>query len=334
MKAAVFEKPGSISLKKVDIPELSPEEVLIKVKASGICGTDHHIYQGEAPASFPVIPGHEMSGIIEKTGEKVSRLNSGDRVAVNPNIHCGTCYYCQRGEVNLCKNLQAVGVTRDGGFAEFVTVPETNVHKIEDNISFSAGAMIEPVSCCLHGIDLARIKPGAKVVILGGGAIGLILAQLARESGAAEVFISEPEIARQELAGNLGFKNVFTPDIIDEKLFKKSPVGADVVVEAVGIENTVKQSLELVRNGGNILFFGVCPEELTVPISPFAVYKRELTIKGSNINPFVTERAIEILNKEKIEVEKLVTHQYDLSVLPEIFSGNITNSGLKSIITF
>ena len=163
MRAAVLEKTGKISFKKQDIPEPSKNEVLIKVKATGVCGTDHHIFQGEAPAEPPVILGHEMAGKVEKTGENVQNIEFGDKVAVNPNIHCGHCYFCQRGEINLCRNLQAIGVTRDGGFAEYVVVPETNVHVFTGDISYEEGAMVEPISCCLHGIDLVKINSGATV---------------------------------------------------------------------------------------------------------------------------------------------------------------------------
>ncbi|MFW5976434.1 MAG: zinc-dependent alcohol dehydrogenase family protein [Bacillota bacterium] len=334
MKAAVFNKPGKIEVKEISKPGLSSGEVLVKVKATGICGTDHHIFQGEAPADFPVVPGHEMSGVVEKKAENVTKVDPGDKVTVNPNIHCGHCYYCQRGEINLCENLQAVGVTQNGGFAEYVVIPETNIHKLEDEISFEEGAMIEPISCCLHGIDLADIKPGDKVVIIGGGAIGLILAQLARISGAAEVFISEPEKSRQLIAKELGFNKIYSPEAINKSLFDFSDPGADIVIEAVGLETTIRQSLKLVRSGGTVLLFGVSPENLDIPLSPFQVYKKELTIKGSNINPFVTERALDLLNSNKVIVDNLISSTYVLEQLPDIFSGKIKESGIKSIIYF
>ncbi len=334
MKVAVFNEKKKITIENREKPEPGENQVLVKVKASGLCGTDIHIFQGEAPAEFPVIPGHEFSGEIVEIGENVDKVSNGDKVAINPNIHCGHCFYCQRGEIHMCTDLQAVGVTRDGGFAEYVVVPQTQVHLLDKDISYEEGAMIEPLSCCLHGIDIANIAPGDKVVILGGGAIGLILAQLAEIAGALEVIVSEPSSARRELAREIGINNIISPENLEKTVFEKSEIGADVVIEAVGIESTIRQSFEIVRKRGSIILFGVAPEDLEVSFSPFSVFQKELTVKGSRINPFVTERAVKILNSGKIEVGKLITNIYNLEKLPKILEGKITDTGLKTLITF
>lgn len=334
MKAAIFHGPGNIDIKEVASPDIGAEEVLIKVKYTGICGTDRHIVKGEAPAARPVIPGHEISGIVVKTGSMVD-LKVDDRVAIDPNIFCGKCSYCHNGQINLCNKLEAIGVTQNGGFAEYVKAPAGNVYKLPDSISLQEGAMVEPVSCCLHGIDLIGIKAGDIVTVLGGGAIGLILAQLARAAGAREVIISEPNHKKRDLAQKIGFKNVYSPltDNLKEKIQEISVTGSDIVIEAVGVENTVKDSFQLIKKGGTILFFGVCPENLKVPLSPFDIYEKELTIKGSYINPFVSERAINLMSDGIIKVEELITDVNTLEELPDILLSQETdNDSIKSII--
>lgn len=334
MKAAIFHKPGHLQLEEVKMPEIKEDELLIKVKACGICGTDRHIFKGEAPAANNIALGHELAGIVEKFGTKVTGFKPGDRVVVDPNIFCGECFYCRQGEVNLCENLKAVGVTQNGGFAEYVAVPAGNVYLLPESLSFEEGAMVEPVSCCLRGIDRANIRPGDYVLVLGGGAIGLILAQLARAAGAAEVFISEPKEYNRQLAKNLGFNHVYGPNIIKEKIAEKTQQGVDLVIEAVGSKVTTQESFRLIRKGGTIVIFGVAPEEETVDIYPFDIYKRELTIKGSYVNPFVSERAIKLLAAGKVNVKPLITDKHSLEKLPELLAEVPSKDSIKSMIVF
>ncbi len=334
MKAIMFKGKGRLEIEEVATPKVDKEEVLVEVKATGICGTDRHIYNGEAPAKPPMIPGHEIAGVVVDLGEGVNNVKKGDRIAVDPNIFCNNCFYCKRGEIHLCENLEAVGVTRDGGFAEYVLIPATNVYRLPDAISYTAGAMVEPLSCCLHGIDIAGVQTGDLVVVLGGGAIGLILAQLALLSGARKVIISEPDSIKREKAKTLGLENVVVPDMIKEVVTNLSKYGADIVIEAVGRAETVAQSFELVRRGGTIVLFGVSPEDMELPISPFDIYQKELTVKGSYINPFVTDRAIDILAAGKIEVEGLVTKKYSLADLPGYFSKGKGSQDIKSLLVF
>lgn len=334
MKAIIFKGKGRLEIEEVATPKVEKEEVLVEVKATGICGTDRHIYNGEAPAKPPMIPGHEIAGLVVDLGEGVNNVKKGDRIAVDPNIFCNNCFYCKRGEIHLCENLEAVGVTRDGGFAEYVRIPATNVYRLPDSISYTAGAMVEPLSCCLHGIDIAGVQTGDLVVVLGGGAIGLILAQLALLSGARKVIISEPDSIKREKAKTLGLENVVVPDMIKEVVTNISKYGADIVIEAVGRAETVAQSFELIRRGGTIVLFGVSPEDMELPISPFDIYQKELTVKGSYINPFVTDRAIDILAAGKIEVEGLVTKKYSLADLPDYFSKGNGSQDIKSLLVF
>ncbi|ACL70060.1 zinc-dependent alcohol dehydrogenase family protein [Halothermothrix orenii] len=336
MKSLVFYGPGNVKIEDKEIPKIDENEVLVKVKAAGICGTDRHIYRGEAPARTQVILGHENAGEIIETGRQVRSLKKGDKVCIDPNIFCGQCYYCHRGEVHLCKELQAIGVTRNGGFAEYLVAPATNVYKVKENVSYKEMALVEPLACCLHGIDLAGIRPGDFVVILGAGAIGLILLQLALHSGASEVIVSEPNSKKRKLALKLGASKVFDPfnDNLEKEIKIIKREGADVVIEAVGNIHTFKQSIQLARKGGSVLLFGVPPKDKVIEINPFEIYKRELKLKGAYINPFVTDRAVRILESGMVNLKKLVTSQYTLEELPNVLDGNLDESNVKSLVIY
>ena len=206
MKVSYFLGKGSFEVRQA--PELhpGPGEVVIKNMVCGVCGTDVHIFHGEpgsADVTPPVVLGHEYSGEVVEVGEGVTALKPGDHVTVDPNIYCGECVYCRNGKKQLCETMQAVGVTRDGGFGEYSLVPAAQAFKLGDSVPYEAGAMAEPVACCLHGIDLAGIKAGDRVCIVGGGAIGLIMLQLAKLSGASSLVLSEPNEKRRQLAGAL-----------------------------------------------------------------------------------------------------------------------------------
>ncbi|MFW6380908.1 MAG: zinc-dependent alcohol dehydrogenase family protein [Bacillota bacterium] len=333
MKAAVFHKPGEMEITETNIEQPAAGQVLIQVKATGICGTDRHIFHGKAAADYPLILGHEIAGEVIETGSGIEQLTAGDRVAVDPNITCGKCFYCRRGEINLCKNLQAVGVTRNGGFAQYVLVPVENVYQLPESIGYQTGSMIEPISCCLRGLDRANIESGELVFILGAGAIGLILAQLAAGAGARRVLISEPNRSKRELARRLGLETV-VPEELEQTLAGISAEGADTVIEAVGIGDTVKESFRVVRRGGTIVLFGVCPEDLEIPMKPFQVFNSELTIKGSFLNPFVVSRSIELLAEERITVKELITDTYSLEELPGVLAADDSADSVKSLVVF
>ncbi|MFW5999375.1 MAG: zinc-dependent alcohol dehydrogenase family protein [Halanaerobiaceae bacterium] len=328
MKAAVLNSVNDMTVKEVDIPEPRKDELLIRVAYTGVCGTDRHIFHGEFPAELPLIAGHEIAGVVVETGSGLEKdFTPGDRVAVDPNIYCGVCSFCRDGKVHLCKNLQAVGVTRGGGFAEYVAVPESNVYKLPVEISLKEGAMTEPISCCLHGIDRLGVETGDEVAVLGGGAIGLILAQLAAAAGAARVVISELDERRRETARKLGFEEAVSPEELEEM----SPF-ADAAIEAAGCAPTFKQCFSAVKKGGRILAFGVCPPELKVPVSPNEIFERELSVFGSYINPFVTARAIELLAAGKINVEELITDTCELAEIPEILSRKPKAGSIKTLL--
>ena len=321
MKAAVFYGIGDIRLEERPDPVPGPGEVVVRVRACGICGTDRHIYHGEFETRPPVVIGHEMAGEVYALGEGVDDLAIGQPVAVDPNIYCGTCRACRRGKIQMCANLQAIGVTRDGGFAELCLVPRAQCYPLPQGVTMLEGAMVEPLACCVHGIDLAGIVPGDRVAVIGGGAIGQMLAQLARLSGAAYVLVSDPLPERREMALHLGADAVIDPQTQDP-LCPGGPLegGADVIIEAVGSRRTTAQAIAWATAGGTILWFGVTPPGESIEVEPNLVFQKELTIRGARINPHTHGRAVALLGARRLQVTPLITRQIALEDLPGVLA--------------
>lgn len=215
MKALRLESVGAISVRNVDIPKPGPDDLLVKVEACGICGTDRHLLHGEFPSTPPVTLGHEFCGIVMEAGSAVKDIAPGARITGDPNISCGRCPQCEAGRVNLCRNLRAIGIHRDGGFAEYVLVPRKQAFEIPLTLDPAHGAFCEPLACCLHGIDVSGIKVGSTVAILGGGVIGLLTVQLARLAGAAKVVLSTRQASKRRLAEEIGATATVDPSAGD-----------------------------------------------------------------------------------------------------------------------
>jgi 2-desacetyl-2-hydroxyethyl bacteriochlorophyllide A dehydrogenase len=319
MRSAVFPGPGRLEIVTRETPLPAEGSVLVRVEASGVCGTDLHIFDDAFPgAVFPLVGGHEFAGVIEAVGPDVPHLRAGDHVAVDPNMYCGSCRPCRRGLGHLCLSLAAIGVTAEGGFATHCVVPARQAYKLPQDLPLHVAALTEPLSCCVHGIEKAEVRPGDVVVILGAGMIGLILLQLARLRGAATVIVSEFEPAKRAMAAALGATAVVDPresnlrGLVDAVT---SGGGADVVIECVGGQETAQQAISLVGDGGTVLFFGVAPESARVAISPYDVYRRELRIVGSFTNPSTFDAAIALLCSGRVQVEQLITHRLPLEGL-------------------
>ena len=320
MRAAIFPRPGAFEIVERRLPLPAEGEVLVRVEACGICGTDLHIHRGQFPARFPLIAGHEFAGVVEKAGPRVSSLRSGDHVAVDPNMSCGACRPCRRGLAHLCRSLSAIGVTQDGGFATHCLVPARQAHKVPTGIPFPVAAFAEPLACCVHGIDRVRLRPGEVVAIIGAGAIGMLLLQLALLQGAALTIVSEPVSGKRKAAAQSGATRVVDPcaedlSAIVGELTEGS--GADVVIECVGSRETAQQAVELAGEGGRVLLFGVAPETAQIAVSPYAVYRKEITITGSFTNPSTHARALALLSADRLRVHDLISHRLALHQLPE-----------------
>ena len=334
MKVALFEKPHILAIRSTPLRTLMPNEVLLRVTACGVCGTDVHIVEGTSRSTPPVVLGHEFIGVVEDVGIAVHGIGPGQRAAVDPNISCGICYYCRRGLVHLCANLQALGVDHDGGMAEFCFVPSQQIYLLPDGMLMEAAAFVEPVSCAVHGIDRANIRAGDTVVIIGGGTIGLIMLQLARNAGASRTIVVEPLQQKRRIAGELGADIVLNPMESDPKsaVMDVTHVGADVVIECAGKPQTAQLALELARRGGTVEFFGVCPIGEKIGFEPNQVYFKELTIVGSYVNPNTFSRAIALLHAGRVRIDRFQIDRFPLDGVINALAYQKEGKTLKSII--
>jgi 2-desacetyl-2-hydroxyethyl bacteriochlorophyllide A dehydrogenase len=305
MKASFIEKPGQIVLKDVPVPVVRENEVLIEVKASGICGTDIHIFHGEYIGTYPVIPGHEFSGIVKETGAKVTRFKPGDHVAVEPNIACDNCPACLSNRQNFCANWSGVGVTLPGGMAQYASVPEKAVFDI-GNLPFRSGAFVEPLSCVLHGVQRTGFALADRVLIMGAGPIGILLLKSILLEGASEITVVDKNEARLALAKKSGATSTFIS--FDALL----PGGYDVVVDATGVLAVMERTLSFVRDGGRVLLFGVPPSNGKITFDAFAIFRKGLTILSSYTSVRNSIQAVRLLESGRIDVSSLVSHELPL----------------------
>ncbi len=334
MKVAQFEKPNVLRVITKPLRSLHDGEVLIQVQACGVCGTDVHIVDGTSRSTPPVVLGHEYAGVVVEVGKGTNNVEIGQHVAVDPNISCGRCFYCRRGLVHLCENLLALGVDIDGGMSEYCIVPFSQIYKLPQDMAPEMSVFIEPVSCAIHGIDLARIKTGDTVVIIGGGTIGLIMLQLAISAGAARVIVIEPLEYKRKLAGELGADVVLNPmeDDIQSAIQDLTHVGADVVIECVGKTSTSESALDLARRGGIVELFGVCSRGEKMTVEPNKIYFKELTLVGSYVNPHTFDRSIAMLQSGRIKIDTLKTDNFPLDGVHEALRFQREGKTIKSII--
>lgn len=337
--AAFFLGKHQMEVHAVPLPFPGPGQVLIRNRAAGVCGTDVHIYNGEkgaSPVKPPVVLGHEYSGEIVAIGSGVSKLAPSDHVTVDPNIYCGSCYPCRIGKKQHCEHMDAIGVGRDGGFAQYSLVPAEQCFLLSPSLSFEAGAMAEPLACCLHGIDRAQIRPGDHVYVIGGGTIGLLMVQLAKLSGAATVTLSEPVALRREIGLQLGADWALAPedgifsDAAPEALRSR---GADVVIECVGNSHATQRAFDAAARGATVLLFSVPRPDATFPVPMYDIFHKELTILGSFVNPDTHQRAVELLNSGRIRTDLLITHRYPVEQTENAIRMQMSSESIKVLVT-
>jgi len=330
MKALIYIEPFKVDIVNKDLRKPNSDELIIKIYSCGVCGTDFHIFKGESFAKSNTILGHEFSGIIADNNNHLE-FEIGDKVVVDPNIFCGKCSYCRNGKINFCENHKALGVTLDGGFAEYVIVPASQVYKISSDVPLEVASFAEPLSCCLRGIDKAEIKTGESVVILGGGTIGLLMLQLVRLKGASKIILIEPIEFKQKLAYKLGADFVFSPD--DKNLIDAvrdvTSGGADCVIECVGRLEAVSLCMDLVKRGSKIILFGVPPINSKISFDLHKAFLYELSIGTSFLNPFTFARAVDLLNNKKINVDYFPIKKINFDTLTQIFYSNVITDTLK-----
>lgn len=323
MEALVLIGIKSLELKEIAQPEIKPDEVKIHTAFAGICGTDHALYAGlpgSAPAVPPIVLGHENSGVVVEVGSEVTNVKVGDRVAVDPNIYCGQCKYCRTGRPELCEHLSAIGVTRDGGFEDYFTAPASVVYPIPDNVSLKAAALVEPISCAVHGIQLLKVSPYQKALVIGDGFMGQLFVQILQAYGIHEV----------DLAGIVDEKLAMAKDKFGAKRTFNTMAGDkipnseyDVVIEAVGSPKTQEAAIEAAARGGQVLMFGVGGPDDTFEMNTYEVFQKQLTIQGSFINPNAFEDSLALLASGKVDVEPLISHELDYATVEDFLNGKL-----------
>jgi 2-desacetyl-2-hydroxyethyl bacteriochlorophyllide A dehydrogenase len=338
MLAAVFKGKHQIAVEEVPVRQPEPDEIVIKVAACGVCGTDLHIYhgdQGAADCQPGTVLGHEFAGTVTQVGSAVTRLKIGDRVSVDPNDYCGACYYCRNGQANFCENMIGIGTTTHGGFAEYCTFKAKQAYKIPDSLPLELAAMAEPVGCCLHGIDLSRIKAGSTVLIIGAGTIGLMMLQLAKQSGAARVVVIEPIVEKHTPAYALGATLCINPKEIDPAvaMLEQGYPPVDVSIECVGLGATVQDAIRLCGKGGTVMMFGLTPPDCEIALQPFDVFRRELHLTASFINPYTLQRSLNLIESGTIQIEPLLGARVALKDIAQVFEDPAYRKMGKILIT-
>jgi D-arabinitol dehydrogenase (NADP+) len=317
MKAVVYDAPRRYEVTDVPTPEAGAGEVRIKVGQVGVCGTDLHIHEGDFNAVFPLIPGHELVGVIDQLGEGVTRFALGEQVTVNPNVYCGYCDYCRSGRLILCENAKGLGSNFPGFFAESVTVGQDLVFSVE-GLPKDTAVFTEPAACAMHGVETLNLRPGVSVLVFGAGPTGLLLAQLIASSGASSVTVAAPTQFKLDTAMGLGIDNtvqIIRDDMsgnIEKLRAASAGRGYDVVVEATGATTVGDICVPLTRNGGTVLVYGVTRADEVVKFHPFDVFRREITIKGSFAEMTSFGAAIAALRTGRAKTDGIITHRFSL----------------------
>ena len=337
MKSAVFYGKEDLKIENSDMPEIKPEDVLIRVHACGICGTDIHIFDGdEGAAATPTgtILGHEFAGEVVGIGDAVEEVKIGDRVCVDPNKLCGKCSFCRNGKGHFCTKMIGIGTTVNGGFSEYCSVPVSQVYKFSDNITYAQAAMTEPVACCLHGIDMCNLKHGDTVAIIGAGMIGLIMLQLVRLGGAKRIIVFEPIEEKRRIAEKLGADLTIDPlnGQANKMLIENGVDQVDVVIECVGRTDTIEMGINIAGKGSTLMMFGLTKPDDVLGIKPFEIFKKELVLKSSYINPYTQERALGLIDSGKIDVQSMIYRMISLNELPKVLSDRKERSKGKYIV--
>lgn len=335
MKAALIHAPGDLRVGEVPIHEPGPDDVLVKVHACGVCPSDVRYYAGtrsQPMRAVPYTPGHEWAGTVEAVGANVKNLAVGDRVAANPRVICGHCYYCGRGMSNYCENLRR---SVRGGFAEYGVGPASNLYRIPDNVSFETASFAEPLACCINGSLNTGYGFGDTVVVVGGGPIGLIHVQLAHAAG-SRVIAVEPIARRLEVASQLGAHFTIDPSKEDAVARVKELTdgrGANAVVVAVGNKAAAAQALEMTAIGAAVnLFAGFHPVQ-SLDIDLNVIHYKQLHLTGSHdFTPHHFRAALQFMADKTVQLEPLISHRLPLEETKRGFDTVIAREGLKVMV--
>jgi L-iditol 2-dehydrogenase len=342
MKAGILTGVDQLHVEEVETPKINSSEILLKVKAAAICGTDIRILRGKKTKGvrYPSIIGHEFSGEVVDLGKDVSGFKVGDRVCVDPVLPCGTCYYCKNGMENICQNRVAIGYEYDGCFAEFVRIPKDfilkgNVQKLPNSASWISGALAEPLSCVINGQRKLDIKPGDTVVIIGAGPIGLMHTMLAKASGAKSIIVSEPTESRREVSREYGATILVDPirQSLKESVYKETNgIGADIVIMAIGNPKIANEALTIGRKGARISFFAGFSKGDLPEMDVNLIHYNELVLVGaSSLQRRDMETALKLIEAGSVDLEKMATHKFSLDEIIKAFDTAESGQAVKVV---
>ena len=325
MKALLLSQYRHLEIAEMPVPAPARDELLVRVAACGICGSDVHGYDGSSGRRIPpLVMGHEAAGTVAETGAGVSGFAKGDRVTFDSTVYCGECNNCRRGDMNLCDRRQVLGVScgdyrRNGAFAEFVVVPARIAHHLPDNLSFQEAALLEAVAVALHAASLAPIQSGSTALVVGAGTIGLLVQQALAVAGCSPVLVSDVDATRLKLSASLGATTILGSgtDLVNEVLRLTNGTGVDIAVEAVGLNQTVATAINATRKGGNVVLVGNISPEVTLPLQ--TVVTRQIRLQGSCASAGEYPRAIELMSSGKINVKPLISAVAPLADGPQWF---------------
>jgi 2-desacetyl-2-hydroxyethyl bacteriochlorophyllide A dehydrogenase len=341
MKALVLTDIGKLEVCDRPTPEPGEGEALIRVKACGICGTDLHIFHGDegsAKSPLPIVLGHEFSGEVAAVGEGVKNVRPGDRVAVDPNCACGQCYYCRIGKPHYCSRMLCYGTVLDGAFAEYCLVREKVCYNLPKDLDYYTGAMVEPVACCLHGIDLCAITPGQSVLIIGCGPIGLIMTQLVKYAGAAQIAVLEPIASKRDMALRYGADAALDPTATRDAASDLRDLGfshINTVIECVGNIKTMRQAIDLAGPMATVMLFGLASPRDMFSINPFNdLFRKEIKLTSSFINPLTCSRSITLMAGGRLAFDGLITDRLPIEKAAEAFIDDAYRSRGKIQVVF
>ena len=335
MKAAVLVEPERFEMQTVPVPEVGPDDVLIKVSRCGLCGTDIHIFKGHYSADrLPLIPGHEFSGHVVRVGPNAGDFAVGDAVTADINLGCGRCFFCRKNEVLNCATMVQVGIHVDGGLAEYVRVPASHVVRIPQQTPLEIAALTEPVSCIVRAIKKSHLALGESVLVLGAGPIGNLHVQLARQVGAAPIIVSDPNEERAQWAKRSGADIVVSdPDALSDVVKRATEGrGADLVIESVGLPALYEQAFDLVRPGGRILAFGLADPSAKSHYQPFKVVLQELALQGSVAGMGDDMReAMTLIAHGRVQLSEFLETVYPVEKVGEAMEDFITDRRIKKV---
>ena len=356
MLAVVYERPGHFEVREVPDPTPAPGEVLIRVLQTGLCGTDLHVDQDEYVVTYPLTPGHEVVGVVHELGagagagagvgaggsgdggggHGVGGIHVGQQVTVNPNLPCGHCANCRRGRRIMCTEMSCLGITRAGGFAEFVVAPIETVFPAP-GLDPDVAVFVEPASCAMHGLETAAVRPGSTALVFGTGPTGVFLAQLLVHGGAGHVTAADSSAFKLERARAFGIDATVLVDRDDPTaselaLRGLAPDGFDLVVEATGSVAVGERCVALTRSGGTVLVYGVTAPDATVSFHPYEVFRREITIKGSFAEIDSFPSAIRAISTGRVHTEGLITHRFPLTEYAQALQALRTDPTVHKVV--